>query len=33
MVEDPEMLDLVEEEIRDLLNQNSYDGDNTPIIR
>ena len=27
------MLDLVEEEIRDLLNQNSYDGDNTPIIR
>jgi elongation factor Tu len=33
MVEDPEMLDLVEEEISDLLNQNSYDGDNTPIIR
>ncbi|HKL43848.1 MAG TPA: elongation factor Tu [Candidatus Absconditabacterales bacterium] len=33
MVDDPDMLDLVEEEIRDLLNQNEFDGDNTPIIR
>ena len=33
MVDDPELLDLVEMEIRDLLNQYDYDGDNTPIIR
>ena len=33
MVEDPELLDLVEMEIRDLLNEYEYDGDNTPIIR
>ena len=33
MVDDPDMLDLVEEEVRDLLNQNEFDGDNTPIIR
>ena len=33
MVDDEDMLDLVEEEIRDLLNQNHFDGDNTPIIR
>jgi elongation factor Tu len=33
MVDDPDMLDLVEEEIRDLLKQNGFDGDNTPIIR
>ena len=32
MVDDPELLDLVEMEIRDLLNQYDYDGDNTPII-
>ena len=33
MVDDPELLDLVEMEIRDLLNKYEYDGDNTPIIR
>ena len=33
MVDDPELLDLVEMEIRDLLNKYGYDGDNTPIIR
>lgn len=33
MVEDPEILDLVEMDIRDLLNFYEYDGDNTPIIR
>ena len=32
-VDDPELLDLVEMEIRDLLNEYDYDGDNTPIIR
>jgi elongation factor Tu len=30
---DPEMLDLVEGEIRDLLNKYEYPGDTTPIIR
>jgi elongation factor Tu len=33
MVDDPDMLDLVEEEVRDLLTQNGYDGKDTPIIR
>ncbi len=33
MVDDPELLDLVEMEIRDLLTKYEYDGDNTPIIR
>ncbi len=33
MVDDPEMIDLVEEEIRDLLKSYQFDGDNTPIIR
>jgi len=33
MVEDEEMLDLVEEEIRDLLKQQKYPGDTVPIIR
>ena len=33
MVDDPEMLDLVEMEIRELLTKNDYDGDNAPIIR
>ena len=32
-VDDPELLDLVEMEIRELLNEYDYDGDNTPIIR
>jgi elongation factor Tu len=33
MVDDAEMLDLVEMELRDLLTKNGYDGDNAPIIR
>jgi elongation factor Tu len=33
MVQDAELLDLVEEEIRDLLTKYHYDGKNTPIIR
>ncbi|MCS6980345.1 MAG: elongation factor Tu [Flavobacteriales bacterium] len=33
MVEDPEILDLVEMDIRELLSFYEYDGDNTPIIR
>ncbi len=33
MVDDEELLDLVEMEIRDLLSFYGYDGDNTPIIR
>lgn len=33
MVDDKDMIDLVEEEIRDLLTKNHYDGANTPIIR
>jgi len=32
MVDDPELLDLVEMEIRDLLKEYGFDGDNTPII-
>ncbi|MCH7752502.1 MAG: GTP-binding protein [Planctomycetes bacterium] len=32
-VDDPELLDLVEEEIRELLTKYEYDGPNTPIIR
>ncbi len=33
MVEDADMIDLVEEEIRELLTKQGYDGANTPIIR
>ena len=33
MVDDEELLDLVEVEIRDLLSEYGFDGDNTPIIR
>ncbi len=33
LVDDPELLDLVEMEIRDLLTFYGFDGDNTPIIR
>merc|ERR1712178_582194 len=32
-VEDPELVDLVEEEVRDLLNFYEFDGDNTQFIR
>ena len=33
MVDDEDMLELVEDEIRDLLNQYDFPGDDTPIIR
>ena len=33
MVDDPDMIDLVEEELRELLTANKYDGANAPIIR
>ena len=33
MVEDAELIDLVEQEIRDLLKKYEFDGDHTPIIR
>lgn len=33
MVDDPELVDLVEEEVRDLLDQYEFDGENTPVIR
>ena len=33
MVDDEELLDLVEMEVRDLLSKYEFDGDNTPIIR
>ncbi|MGN1269188.1 MAG: elongation factor Tu [Candidatus Aphodocola sp.] len=33
MVDDPEMLDLVEMDVRELLSKYEYDGDNTPVIR
>ena len=33
MVDDPELIDLVEEEVRDLLKQYEFPGDETPIIR
>ncbi len=33
MVDDPELLDLVELEVRDLLKKYNFDGDNAPVIR
>ncbi len=33
MVDDPELIDLVESEIRELLKKYNYDGENTPVIR
>ncbi len=33
MVDDPEMLDLVELEVRDLLSKYNFDGDDAPVIR
>ena len=33
MVDDPDMIELVEEEIRELLTKQGFDGVNTPIIR
>ena len=32
-VDDPEMLDLVEAEIRDLLSKHGFDGDKTPVVK
>ncbi|MES2930867.1 MAG: elongation factor Tu [Patescibacteria group bacterium] len=33
MVDDPDMLDLVEEEVRELLTKQGFDGANSPVIR
>ncbi|MCK9348509.1 MAG: elongation factor Tu [Sphaerochaeta sp.] len=33
LVDDPELIDLVEEDMRDLLTKNGYDGANCPVIR
>jgi len=33
VVDDPELLDLVEMEVRDLLNEYNFPGDDTPVIR
>ncbi len=33
IVDDPELVDLVEEEVRDLLTSYDFDGKNTPVIR
>jgi len=33
MVDDPELIDLVESEVRELLKKYNFDGDKTPIIR
>jgi elongation factor Tu len=33
MVDDPELLDLVEMEVRELLTKYGFDGDNTPVLR
>jgi len=33
MVDDPELIDLVESEVRELLKKYQFDGDNAPIIR
>src|SRR5450755_1656997 len=33
MVDDPELLDLVELEVRELLKKYNFDGDNVPVIR
>ena len=33
LVDDPELLDLVEMDVRDLLNSYGFDGDNAPVIR
>jgi elongation factor Tu len=33
MVDDPDMIELVEEEIRELLTKQGFDGANTPVIR
>ncbi len=32
-VDDPELIELVEEEMRDLLSEHGFDGENTPVIK
>ncbi|MDC7246716.1 MAG: GTP-binding protein, partial [Sphaerochaetaceae bacterium] len=32
-VDDPDLIELVEEEMRDLLNSQGFDGDNAPVIK
>ncbi len=33
MMDDPELIELVEMELRELLSKNEFDGDNTPIVK
>ena len=33
MVDDPELIDLVEQEVRDLLTKYEFDGEHTPVVR
>lgn len=33
MVDDADLIDLVEEEVRELLTKNEFDGDNVPVVR
>src|ERR1035437_2455643 len=33
MVDDPELIDLVESEVRELLTKNGFDGEHAPVIR
>jgi elongation factor Tu len=33
VVDDPELIDLIELEVRELLTKHGFDGDNTPVIR
>ncbi len=33
MIDDPELLDLIELEVRELLSQNAFSGDDAPVIR
>ena len=33
MVDDPDLIDLVEEEVRELLTEYGFDGENTPVVR
>ena len=32
-VDDPDLLELVEMEVRELLTKYEYDGDNTPVVQ
>ena len=33
MVDDKDLIDLVEEEVRELLTKQGFDGANTPVVR